>query len=415
MKHLRLSQLAILVAALGVAAAPELTGVAANTAFAQEAMRAEVGKPVQQAAELFKAKKYRDALAKLQETDRIGNKSVNETFTIERMRLSIAAALGDNDALIRSAEVIVAANKLSSKEQLSMILVLANSYSKANSYAKAAKMYERYINEGGTDPSARQFMIQSKMMSGDNAGAMKETKAEIAAAEKAGRIPSQTALETYAYGVQKTDKAAYLATLEKLVMYHGKKEYWVNLLNTIERKPEMSSRLTMDLYRLKFAVGQITKTSEYMEMAQIAIQDGYPAEALKIIEQGYKTGVMGTGNEAARHTRLKDMATKKLAEHKAARATLEKDANNAADGALLLSLGYAYVTTGEFDKGLELMEEGIRKDNLKYPEEGTLRLGVAYLMAGKKAAGIKALKSIQTKEGPGDLARYWVIQANQRN
>ncbi|MBI3712226.1 MAG: hypothetical protein HY253_04575 [Burkholderiales bacterium] len=414
MKHLRLSQLALLVAAIGVAAVPELTGVAANTAYAQEAMRAEVGKPVQQAAELFKAKKYREALSKLQETDRIGNKTMNETFTIERMRLSVASAAGDNDAVIRSAEIIVAANKLPGKDQLQLIQVLGNSYFKANNYAKAVKMYERYFSEGGTDSASRQYMIQAKSLSGDSAGAMKATRAEIMDAEKAGRAPSQAALETYAFGIQKTDKAAYMSTLEKLVMYYGKKEYWVNLLNSVEHKPEFSSRLTMDLYRLKFAIGQITKTSDFMEMAQMSIQDGYPAEALKIIDQGYKIGALGTGAEAARHTRLKDLATKRLAANKAQQASAEADALKAPDGTALLNLGFAYVTAGEYDKGIDLMEQGIRKDSLKHPDDGTLHLGMAYLMAGKKAAGIKAMKSIQGKDGTGDLARFWVIQANQK-
>nr|WP_315475559.1 tetratricopeptide repeat protein [uncultured Undibacterium sp.] len=414
MKHLRLSQLAILIAAIGCATVPELTGVAGNTAYAQEAMRAEVGKIVQQAGDLYRAKKYRDALAKLQETDRVGNKTGNETFTIERMRLSVASAAGDNDAVIRSGEIIVVANKLPSKDQLQLILVLANSYFKANNYAKAAKMYERYFSEGGTDGSARQYMIQAKSLGGDSAGALKETKAEIQAAEKAGRVPSQSTLETYAYSVQKSgDKAAYLATLEKLVMHYGKKEYWVNLLNSVERKSEFSSRLTMDLYRLKLAVGQLTKTSDFMEMAQIAIQDGNSAEALKIIEQGYKSGVLGTGAEAARHGRLKDLATKRLGESKAARAALEAEALKNNDGMALANLGFSYATGGEYDKGISLMEQGVKKDNLKYPDDANLHLGMAYLMAGKKAAGIKTLKSVQGKDGTADLARFWIIYANQ--
>jgi tetratricopeptide (TPR) repeat protein len=295
-----------------------------------------------------------------------------------------------------------------------LILVLANSYFKANNYPKAAKMYERYFSEGGTDSSARQYMIQAKSLGGDSAGALKETKAEIQAAEKAGRVPSQSTLETYAYAVQKSgDKAAYLATLEKLVMHYGKKEYWVNLLNSVERKSDFSSRLTMDLYRLKLAVGQLTKTSDFMEMAQIAIQDGNSAEALKIIDQGYKSGVLGTGPEAARHGRLKDLANKRLAESKAARAALEADALKNNDGMALANLGFAYATGGEYDKGISLMEQGVKKDNLKHPDDANLHLGMAYLMAGKKAAGLKTLKAVQGKDGTAELARFWIIYANQ--
>jgi len=192
-----------------------------------------------------------------------------------------------------------------------------------------------------------------------------------------------------------------------------KKEYWVNLLNSAERKPEFSSRLTMDLYRLKLAIGQLTKTSDIMEMAQIAIQDGNPAEALKVIDQGYKAGVLGTGAEAARHGRLKDLATKRLAESKAARAAAETEALKATDGTALVNLGFSYATGGEYDKGISLMEQGVKKDSLKHPEDANLHLGMAYLMAGKKAIALKTLKSVQGKDGTADLARFWVIYANQ--
>jgi hypothetical protein len=38
---------------------------------------------------------------------------------------------------------------------------------------------------------------------------------------------------------------------------------------------------------------------------------------------------------------------------------------------------------------------------------------MAYLQAGKKSNAIKILKSVQGKDGTGDLARYWLIFANQ--
>lgn len=414
MKHLRLSQLAIVFAALGYAALPEMTGVG-NVAYAQEAMRPEVGKLVQQAGDMFRAKKYRDALGKLQETDRISNKTVNESFTIERMRLAIASATGDNDLIIRSGEIIVAANKLGSKEQLQLIQVLANSYYKAGNYAKAAKAYERYFAEGGTDSSLRQYLTQAKAQSGDSAGAMKDVKAEILAAEKAGRVPPQSTLEFYASGAQRAgDKAGYQSALEKLVAFYGKKEYWQNLINAVERNKDFSSRLMMDLYRLKLAVGLIKDTKDYMEMAQIAIQDGNTGEALKIIDAGFKSGALGAGNEAARHGRLRDLANKKHTEAKAAAAASEADAEKAADGTALVNLGFAYATAGEFDKGIPMMERGIKKDSLKYPDDANLHLGIAYVMAGKKANGLKVLKSVQGKDGSGDLARYWTIYANAK-
>lgn len=414
MKQFRLSRIAVLIAAIGFSGAPEVLNIGANTAFAQESMRPEIGRVVQAAGELYKAKKYKDALSKLHDTDKVSGKTVNENFTIERMRLSIASAAGDNDATIHAAETIIAANKLSGKEQLQLIQVLANAYYKAQNYAKAAQTYMRYYSEGGTDPSLKPYMTQALALGGDPGRAMKEVQAELAADEKAGRTPSQNNLEFYAsLALKQNDKAGYMNALEKLITYYGKKEYWANLLNAVERKPGFSQRLALDLFRLKLAVGQLTKANDFMELSQLSLQSGYPAEAIKIIDQGFKAGVLGTGADASRHGRLRDLANKKLAESKASQKADEDEANQSKDGMNLVSLGYAYVTAGEVDKGLKMIEQGISRDNLKSVDEANLHLGIALLQAGKKANAIKVLKSVQGKDGTADLARYWIIYANQ--
>ncbi|MES2041880.1 MAG: tetratricopeptide repeat protein [Pseudomonadota bacterium] len=414
MKQLRLSRIAVLFAAIGFAAAPELTNIAANQAYAQESMRPEIGRIVQAAGELYKAKKFREALSKIHEADSVGGKTVNENFTIERMRLSIASAAGDNDTVIRSAETIVSANKLGGKEQLQMIQVLANAYFKAGNYGKAAQWYNRYYADGGTDQSLRPYLIQAMSQSGDSAKAMKEINAELAADEKAGRTPSLTNLEYQSNdALKRKDLATYSSALEKMVAYHGKKEYWVNLLNNIERKPGYSDRLKLDLMRLKLALGQITKSADYMDMSLFAIQAGYPAEATKIIDAGYKAGALGEGKDADRHKRLRDMANKTQADTTKGLAASEAEAKAAKDGNGLVNIGYGYVTAGNFDKGIAMIEEGIAKGGLKQEEDAKLHLGVAQLQAGKKANAIKTLKTVRGTDGSADLARYWIIYANQ--
>ncbi len=414
MKQFRLSRVAVLVAALGVAVAPELTNIAANTAYAQESLRPEVAKIVHAAGELYKARKYKDALGKLQEANSVSGKTVNENFTIERMRLSIASAAGDNDSVIRAAETIVAANKLSGKEQLQMIQVLGNAYFKAGNYSKAAQAYNRYYAEGGTDQSLRPYLIQAMSQSGDGAKAMKEVMAEIAADEKAGRTTSLTNLEYWANAALKNkDMEGYSKALEKMVSAHGKKEYWPNLLNNVVTKKGFSERLRLDVMRLRLALGLLKQSNDYMDMALFSVQAGYPAEATKIIDAGYKAGLLGEGNQADRHKRLRDMATKAKDESSKGIAAAEAEAKQAKDGNALVNVGFTYTTAGQYEKGVALMEEGIAKDALKNPDDASLHLGVAHIAAGKKAAALKVLKNVKGSDGAAELARYWIIYANQ--
>jgi hypothetical protein len=68
------------------------------------------------------------------------------------------------------------------------------------------------------------------------------------------------------------------------------------------------------------------------------------------------------------------------------------------------------VSLGEADKGIELIQKGIAKGNLKHPEDAKLRLGLAQLQSPKtKAAGVATLRSVKGNDGSADIARLWLI------
>ena len=76
-----------------------------------------------------------------------------------------------------------------------------------------------------------------------------------------------------------------------------------------------------------------------------------------------------------------------------------------------MKIGLEYVYEGEADKGLALIEQGIKKGGLKRPDDAKLRLGEAQLYAGKKNAAVTTLKTVKGTDGTADIARLWVLQA----
>lgn len=418
MSQFRFASLGLLLAAIGLNAVPPLAGIAplahASGAEQSAALRPEVGKPLQAAQELMKAKKYKEALAKVREADSVAGKTPNETFTIERMRSAAAYALGDRETAAKAFEAVLAANRLSSAEKLTVIQALATTYYQAKDYSKAATWFSRYLSEGGNDPAIRALLTQTYYLAGDYGRASKELQAEIQAEEKAGRAPGEDRLQLWANSaLRQDDKAGYVHALEKLVAYYPKKEYWADLLIRVQQKPGFADRLLLDVFRLKLATGQLTAAEEYMEMTQLALQAGFPAEAVKAIEQGFKSGVLGNGAEAARQKRLRDLALKSAADDLASMGKEEREAAANKDGAGQLNLGYAYVTTGQFEKGIALMEQGIKAGGMKRVDDAKLHMGIAYLQAGQKAKAIETFKSVRGTDGTADLARYWVIQAGR--
>ena len=383
-----------------------------GAAQGQSGMRPEVGKPLQAAEALIKGGKYREALAKVREVDAVGGKSAAESLMVERMRLAAASGAGDADTAARAFETV--GPSVNGGEKLRMIESIAGSYYRAKDYAKAQQWYARYFKEGGTSGANRTLMIQTQYLSGDLAGAAKELMAEIQGAERSGAVPAEDRINLLMNAaVRQKDVNGETFALERLVTYYPKKEYWVTLLSRLQRKPNFSDRLALDTYRLSLATGSMSAAADYSEMAQLALQAGSGAEAKQVIDKGFAGGVLGTGPEAERHKRLRDLVNKRIDEAKKTAADDEKTALAAKDGNDLVTIGMNQVFEGQKAKGVQTMQQGIAKGGLKRPEDAKLHLAIAQLVAGENAKAQTTLKTVSGSDGTGDLARLWALYARR--
>jgi hypothetical protein len=330
------------------------------------------------------------------------------------MRIAAASGAGDVDTAARSFEALSTTGRVSGPDKLRMIESIADGYYRAQQYAKALQWGQRYFREGGTNPAVRTMLIQSQYLSGDFAGAARELIAEIKAAEQGGTPPSEDRLKLLLNAATKQgDNNAYVFAMEKLVTYYPKKEYWVDLLSRMQRKPSFSDRLALDAYRLSLATGSMTAPADYMEMAQLALQADLPTESKLVVDKGFAAGALGAGAEAERHKRLRDLVMKRLAEEKVSRAADEQQAAAAKSGDALVAAGMNLVYNGEAAKGVQLIQDGIAKGGLKRPDDAKLHLGIAQLVAGDKAKAQATFKTVQGADGTADLARLWALYARR--
>ena len=385
-----------------------LCGVAPDASA--QAVRPEVGRPLQQAADALKARRYADAAAKAREADGASNKTASEQAVIDRMRLSIASQSGD----VSTMTSLISGGRLPASQQLPLVQSVANAYYTQRDFGNAATWYQRYLKEGGTDPVVRTLLLQSYYQAGDCGAVSRTLQGAIQSDEAAGRTPPEEQLGMLGSCYQKVkDNTGYVFVLEKLATYYPKKEYWQSLLDRIQTKRGFSDRLLLDVYRLKLASGLMNGSKDYMEMAQMALGDDYTAEAKKIVDQGFANKVLGASGDVERQKRLADLAAKRFAEGKANLAKDEAAALAERDGNNLVTLGYNEVGYGQTAKGISLMEQGIKKGGLRRPEEAKLHLGIAYLQAGQKAKALQVFKTVGGTEGTADLARLWTLVARR--
>ena len=386
--------------------------LAVATPAQAQGVRAEVGRPLQQASEYLKAGKAREALAKVREAENVPGTTAAERQTIDGMKAAAAQRAGDTGTAIQALESL--ASRASGAPLGQYAEQLASAYAQQKNNGKATEWLNKAVGAGNNSASVRQLQSYLQGASGDYNAIARDAGGAVAGAEQAGRRPDEGDLLRLADAQQRTgNMAGYGSTLEKLLMNYPKKDYWNAYLSRLPRKAGFADRFALDVLRLRLASGTLTKTEDYMELAQLSMQQGLPAEARRVAEQGFKSGALGTGAEAGRHQRLRDLAVKEEAESKGKLAGQALEAEGFKEGDGLVKVGVSYVSLGEFDKGIELIQKGIAKGNLKRPEDAKLRLGLAQLQSPKtKAAAVQTLRSVKATDGATDIARLWVILGN---
>ncbi|WP_245540499.1 hypothetical protein [Solimonas variicoloris] len=386
----------------------------AQTVHAADTLRPEVGEPLQKAQTLIQGKKYKDALQQVDAAAKVGSLTPYESYIVERMRAAAATGAGDTNTAIKAYETVLASPQMPAGEKTQTYDVVAKLAYAGRNYGKAAEYIQKYRSAGGNSAQTLGLLPQVLYQAGDLAGAQRELNAQIGALEKAGQKPTETQLQLLAQlGLKQNNQAAYTAALEKLVTYYPKRDYWLDVIIRTSNKPGFSDRLTLDLYRVKKMTGTLEKGSDFMEAAQLALQAGFPGEADQYVKLGYDKKVLGAGSDAERHKRLKDLVAKKIAENKPALAEAEKQAATEADGEALIKAGLNRVGYGEYAAGIALIQQGIKKDALKKPDEAKLHLGYAQLLGGKTDDALKTLKTVQGKDGSADLARLYSLTARK--
>jgi tetratricopeptide (TPR) repeat protein len=427
MSQFRFARLALVLAAIGLNAAPVLT----HSAFAQDKNDQAAAQPKQDTVrpELFKlldpaqikplmdAKNYTEVQNRVNQAEAFPDKTPFETYVLNRMKLSLATASGNEQGSIAALEAILASGKLPEAEKSNFTQALAGTYYNAKNYPKAIEWYKRYQQESSTPDVVNPPLIRSYYLSNDYANALKLLRPQLEAADKAGKTPSSEDLRLFASAASKVkDDASYLYGLEELVRYYPNDDYWMDVINRgIVRRPGFAETNITDVLRLEFSAVKVMAPEMYTELAELALKDGFPTEAKKVMDAGFAAGALGTGNSAAEHRKLRDRATKEAANDAKNIASGEASASRSKTGAGLVNLGWAYVTMDQFDKGIGFIEQGIAKGGLKSPDEAKLRLGMAYARAGQKDKAIQTFQTVKAGAGLSDTAKYYVVLLNHPN
>ena len=341
-----------------------------------DTVRAAVGKPLQQAEALIQKRDYQAALTKVDQANAVGQLTPYEAVVIAQVKGIAAAGAGDYPQAAGAYETVLNSGTVPAAQKTQYIQAIAGFYDQAQDYPHTVVWANRYIAAGGSDPRTRALVAQSYYQQNDFAHAEQAAWRDQKAASASGQTLPEAELQLLVSAAQKSgDQAGYAAALDMLLGAYPSPAVYSEAIAQVTASPQFPDRLTIDVYRLRFATGTLTAPADYEDYTERAILAGAPAEANGVISKGFATGILTDSTDAGHAERLKTLAAKEAADDAQALPARVEKAKSDGGADALIDTGVDLVGQGQSQQGIGLIQSGIEKGGLDYPNDAKLHLG----------------------------------------
>lgn len=391
------------------------TGLTTVTAvFAPVAMAAEKAqqlsskmKPLGEADKLMKEKKFKEALALINEkVVPIAGKSAYEETVTNELKVACLFQLKDYAGAAKVYEAMLSANQVAADQIGQRLKTLAEIYLSLGDYAKGIDSYERYLKSYPANAEVNSGLLAAYFKKGDYKNSSELAQKLIKQAEQSKSKVDKEWLQILGYSYSKLgNNEGYANVLVTLIDLYPSPAYWNDMLKIARNEVNFSDREKIEYYRLKKAVGGMT-AEDYNDMAELALSLTDSGDAKSALEAGIAAGVVPAGE---RTNKLLNRAKSEAAADLGTLDATVKEAAAKPNGEPLAKIGAAYLGHGLNDKAITTIQSAIAKGGLKSVDESYVRLGVANLNLGKKAEAIKAFQSVSDKSNLARIAKLWVL------
>lgn len=377
--------------------------LAPTVAEAQQKIGPKVGVPLKAAQEAIQKKNWNGALAKIKEAQAIQPRTAFEDYKINELLWYVYLQQGRNADAARLLEQQIASGQMPANERVQRTKTVAQLYFRAGNYPKAIQSANQYLKSAPGDQEMQLLVAQAHFQ-------QKDYKAAVAAANrliKPGQKPSEDLLQLLLRSnYELKDAAGTSAALEQLLTYYPTPDTWDRLLDGYIEQTNHDHEL-LALYRLSEDVGSLTKSREYIDMAQALFVGGFAIEAERIMDKGLAAGLF-QGEELTRAQRTRDTAKRKADEDRKALATADKTLAAAKTGADAYKVGQLYFSAGKYAEAAAAMRKALTLPGLEDPDDANMEMGIALARGGKKAEATKAFDAVKDPKF-AEVARLWKL------
>jgi hypothetical protein len=380
---------------------------------AKPAVSAAAGKDLIAAQKALQAKNYDEALADLDKVKAIPKKNDYDEFLIDEFTFSAYAGQKKLKEAFPPLEAAMASKYMPPdelKQRLGQAAILAY---QMQDYDKAVQYGNRALKEGSPAPELltqlQTVVSQAYYLKNDYPDTESFVRSVVDEQIKAGQPPGDELLQLgLSSTLKQKDEAGEDRWLALLAEYHPKPEYWENLIQGLyKNKP--TDKQQLEIYRLSAEVGILKRGAEYAEMAQLALDQGSPGEAVSTLTNGFTANAFTDAAEKNRNQHLLETAKKSAASDQPGLPKLEADGTTAATGDKLVGVGIGYFSYGDYAKASKDIAAGLEKGMSKDSVDARLILGIAQFKSGDKDSAIKTFQSVKGDPVDQRLAQLWII------
>jgi hypothetical protein len=372
---------------------------------AEPKISAAIAKPLQAAQRAIQAKDFDEAIAKVREAQaNPAEKTAFDNYFISVLLIQVYQAKKDTANLIEALGNAAQTQYATSEQQQVWYKFIAQYWFGQKDYNKSLEAAGQAQHHGATDADTMDLIAKAEYLSGKYKEAASTMQEIVGKQEK----PDENSLKLlWQFNIKADDDAGSARALLKLVALYPKPEYWQSALAPLIRMDIKDLRLQLNLYRLMKDVGLLKESRDYGDMAEIALDQGYPGETVSVLQEAFQKNVFGEQRDKERYQHLLDRAKQHAATDQ---AQLGKSVPTDADS--LVQLGAAYMSYGQYDKAVVNINKGIDKNDLKSPDEAYLLLGIAKLRMNETAEAQKAFGKVATSSNSGysRLGTLWLAR-----
>jgi len=402
--RLKLASALAIVGFLGTAS----VAMAQTDACGPRKLTKKLEKPMDAVQKAREKKDWAGMLAGAKEVDAVPvEKTEYDKFWVHELQGVAYANLKQYPEAISELEAAVASPCMTDTDKPGRIKLLMQLSYQSKDYPKAIQYGKQAFATG--DMEAGMYVGNAYYITNDFENTRATMRDVVAKMEAGGKTPDEPTYRILQSAcLQLKDNECVVEQIEKLVTHYPKPKYWTDMIDALLRASK-NDRELLNIMRLADGVDAMGDGSQYVEMAQLSLAQGLPGEAQAVLEKGTQKG-------AFTEARDKDHASRLLADSKQAvtldKSTLDKqDASAKAKptGEADVKLGAAYLSYGQNDKAIEALQRGMGKGGVKYPDEGNLLLGIAYVRSNNKPEAIKAFQNVNKDPGLTRIAKLWLM------